>query len=405
MKCKMPVTAKLPGSIIDNHGYWYWYVKLPGETTRHMRPLKMPGSEHAMSSTHDIARARESAMRQWEDVTRTAKRCPGGITVEELAARYTKFAETYYRRRDGSPTGRDNVVKLGVRLFRQMYGRKYVADLQHSDMLAHRDALVRTGIARTTVNTYLNCTRNMIEWALDEGLIRALVKAELTQVKPFKPFRSPCPEKPPVTSVSDEVIRRTIECMMPNTADMVMVHRLTGMRPMEMCDLEWQYIDTSCEPWVYRPPRNKNEFHNQPRIVCIGPKAREILSRHRDTPIPFSPKIATLEYFAVKREKAVCPSKRDRRNPLAVRVPRDKWGRHEYNQSITDACKRAEQPHWTPNQLRHTFATAIRRKFGIEAARAVLGHSNSCRITDRYSFEAAEDEYIRLATPAVESLG
>jgi integrase len=32
-------------------------------------------------------------------------------------------------------------------------------------------------------------------------------------------------------------------------------------------------------------------------------------------------------------------------------------------------------PHWSPLQLRHTAATAIRAKYGIEAAKVILGHT------------------------------
>jgi site-specific recombinase XerC len=31
---------------------------------------------------------------------------------------------------------------------------------------------------------------------------------------------------------------------------------------------------------------------------------------------------------------------------------------------------------WSPNQLRHTAATRIRRRYGIELARIILGHTN-----------------------------
>jgi site-specific recombinase XerC len=31
--------------------------------------------------------------------------------------------------------------------------------------------------------------------------------------------------------------------------------------------------------------------------------------------------------------------------------------------------------HWSPNQLRHTAATIIRERFGLEAAQVILGHS------------------------------
>ncbi len=33
--------------------------------------------------------------------------------------------------------------------------------------------------------------------------------------------------------------------------------------------------------------------------------------------------------------------------------------------------------HWAPNRLRHSRATAIREQYGLEAAQAVLGHSNA----------------------------
>ena len=39
---------------------------------------------------------------------------------------------------------------------------------------------------------------------------------------------------------------------------------------------------------------------------------------------------------------------------------------------------------WHPHQLRHTAATELRRRFGIEAARVVLGH-RSAAITEVYA--------------------
>lgn len=39
---------------------------------------------------------------------------------------------------------------------------------------------------------------------------------------------------------------------------------------------------------------------------------------------------------------------------------------------------------WSPNQLRHTRATAIRERYGIEAAQTVLGHSDP-RTTEIYA--------------------
>jgi site-specific recombinase XerC len=39
---------------------------------------------------------------------------------------------------------------------------------------------------------------------------------------------------------------------------------------------------------------------------------------------------------------------------------------------------------WSPNQLRHSRATAIRERYGIEAAQTVLGHADP-RVTEIYA--------------------
>ena len=39
---------------------------------------------------------------------------------------------------------------------------------------------------------------------------------------------------------------------------------------------------------------------------------------------------------------------------------------------------------WSPNQLRHSAATFLRKEFGIEVARIILGHS-SAAVTEVYA--------------------
>lgn len=91
---------------------------------------------------------------------------------------------------------------------------------------------------------------------------------------------------------------------------------------------------------------------------------------------------------------------------MLPRIPGDRWDCHAYARAIRRVCEDLGIPHWSPNQLRHTCATEVRRRFGLAAARAVLGHSaGGMMITDRYSFEAAEDEALRDATPAMLALG
>ena len=50
--------------------------------------------------------------------------------------------------------------------------------------------------------------------------------------------------------------------------------------------------------------------------------------------------------------------------------------------------------HWHPHQLRHNAATELRKEFGLEAARIILGH-RSTAITEVY---AEKDEQQALET-------
>lgn len=34
-------------------------------------------------------------------------------------------------------------------------------------------------------------------------------------------------------------------------------------------------------------------------------------------------------------------------------------------------------PHWSPNRLRHSFATRVRKAHGLEAAQVLLGHAKA----------------------------
>ena len=45
--------------------------------------------------------------------------------------------------------------------------------------------------------------------------------------------------------------------------------------------------------------------------------------------------------------------------------------------AVQRACRKAGVPAWSPGQLRHTAATLIRARYGLEAAQTVLGHAKA----------------------------
>lgn len=326
--------------------------------------------------------------------------------MADLCAAWDAHCREYYK---GSSTSMNAIID--VRMFRDLFGQAAVAELTHADMLQLRDALVRSGVSRTTVNLRLWRVKYMLAWALDEAIIPAAVKAELTQVRGVKRGRTSAPERQPVRPVDDATIEKTVAKMMPNTADMVRVHRLTGMRPCEMCALRWSLIDRTRTPWVYRvpPEANKNEWRGElgmPRVVCIGPRARAILERHADGDYPFSPQRSMAEHIEAQRAARKTPIYGKRKDaPHVPRVLGDRWTTSAYTKTIAAACRRAGIDPWGANRLRHAFGTEVRRAYGLDAAKAVLGHTDGGCITDVYTFDAVADETVRRASAAVEALG
>jgi len=87
------------------------------------------------------------------------------------------------------------------------------------------------------------------------------------------------------------------------------------------------------------------------------------------------------------RKTKVQPSQVNRRKRRPERKPGDRYVKDAYNRAIPRAVDRANEerekegqeklPYWSPNQLRHSAATEIRRQSGLEAAQTVLGHARA----------------------------
>ena len=55
---------------------------------------------------------------------------------------------------------------------------------------------------------------------------------------------------------------------------------------------------------------------------------------------------------------------------------REWWARLDKEQK-TEVKRWRIAHHWHPNQLRHSYATKVRREHGLEAAQVLLGHSRA----------------------------
>jgi integrase len=172
------------------------------------------------------------------------------------------------------------------------------------------------------------------------------------------------------------------------------------MRPGEVCSMRSADLDTSGRVWTYTPERHKTEHHGRERRIYLGPTAQAILRPWLRTELEaylFQPREAVAERLAEMRKlrkTPVQPSQRDRRKPRPKTQPGNSYTVVSYRGAIKYGIKRAnaerakrgepEIPSWHPHRLRHSAATRLRREFGLDVARAVLGHSSPV-VTEVYA--------------------
>ena len=303
------------------------------------------------------------------------------LTVVEILARYKKFAKAYYRK-DGKSTGEWEYVESATTPLLELYGRTPVRDFGPLALKAVRQKMIDAGLTRQGVNARINRIKRVFRWAVSEELAPALLVDALSTVAGLEAGRTSAPETEPVTPVSDTIVARTLPILPDVVADMVRFQRLVGCRPGEVCLLRPCDVDRSGEVWRYVPQSHKCEHYGKQRIIFIGPRAQAILLPYllRDVQTYcFSPADSERKRMAAKRAQRktkVQPSQvdRSRRNPKRKAGIRYTTGSYGY--TIRRACKKADIEPWSPNRLRHTAATALRSKYGIEASRTVLGHAS-----------------------------
>jgi integrase len=246
----------------------------------------------------------------------------------------------------------------------------------------------------STVRARLGAIRRMIAWGVSRemipdkvpNLIDAFEKAEPLRVRTgaLKPVRKikPAPE---------EHINAILPHLNPTVRAMVELQFLTGARGGEIWRLTTGQIDRSAEPWVYEPATHKTAEQGKDRFITFGPRAQEIvkcwLKADPGRPL-FSPIEATEAQYAKRRAERVTPmtpSQRARKRKDNPQVkPRAMYDKNSYKQAIERACIRAGVPVFRPHQIRHCYATKVRRDFGPEAAQVMLGHSR-IDTTERYA--------------------
>lgn len=323
----------------------------------------------------------------------------GPLTVTELILRWMEHAETYYRRPDGTATNELADYRLSLRPLRHLYGALPVPDLGPLALQRVRDLMVagydhpeygaQPPLARKVVNQRIDRIKRMVRWAASQELVPAAVFQALATVRGLQAGRCKARETEPIEPVEPEVVEKTLPKLNPVLRAMVELQLLTGMRPGEVCSMRADEIDRSGAVWMYKPTQHKTAHRGKRRAVPIGTRAQAALAPFLGQEgFLFSPasavELVNAERRARRKTKLWPSHQRRARVTRPKRCPQERYTTASYQRAIARAAHLAGVHHWHPNQLRHSFATEVRRLFGLEAAQVVLGHSNA-NVTQVYA--------------------
>jgi integrase len=192
--------------------------------------------------------------------------------VAEIMAAYMRFASAYYKR-----TQEVDAIKYSLRPLKRLFGTTRAADFGPLRLKAVREEMIRSGLARKTINQRVGRIVRMFRWASENELIPPSLYHGLTAVSGLRFGRSEARETEPVKPVPDAFVDAVLPLVSPPVRAMIELQRLTGMRPGEVVIMRACDLDTTGPVWIYRPSRHKTQHHGHGRNVYLGPQAQETI--------------------------------------------------------------------------------------------------------------------------------
>jgi integrase len=343
------------------------------------------------------------------------------VLVSEVYRDFWAHAQQHYRRADGSPTNELPQYRQTFRIVLDLYGGTPAAEFGPLALKAVRLKMVEAGWTRKLVNQRVGRVKRVFKWATSEQLVPVATYTALATVTGLQAGRTTAPDPDPVEPVADEIVDATLPHLNRHVRGMVEFQRLTGCRPGEACVVRRADIDTGGAVWLYRPKQHKTAWRGKPRTIAIGPKAQELLKEFFTPNLDdylFSPRRAVEEFHAERSANRKTPkyASHMKRNANVRKAnpqlkPAEVYDVNAYGHAIDRACNKAfpapeplgqrddetaaewetrltdeqkkqlrvwqREHQWHPNQLRHAFATAVRKRHGLEAAQVLLGHERA----------------------------
>lgn len=309
------------------------------------------------------------------------------LSVKKLVAAYRRFAKRYYR---GS-TEAENLEHTFKPLV-ALYGSLLASNFGPLKLKAVRQKMIEADICRNEINKRIGRVKRIFRWATENELISPSVFHGLQSVRGLARGRTEARESEPVRPVPEAFVDALKPHAPPQIWAMIELQRLTGMRPGEVTIMRSCDLDTSGAVWIYIPAQHKTAYHGHSRQIYLGPRAQAVLRswlRPETMEYLFQPKEVMEAIRALRHTERKTPLSCGHRPGNNVKVkpkksPGASYKTQAYGRAIVTACDKAGVPRWHPHQLRHNAATWLRKEFGLDVARVVLGH-RSPAITEQYA--------------------
>lgn len=280
-------------------------------------------------------------------------------TLADLCEQYTSHAEQRYRRERGEPASQLKRIRSMVRRIEELgIGSLRLVDLTRQHLMEYRSA--HASGTRHYQNESLGVFLKALAFAEQRDWISTEHLNHLERIEPLGVRDGRGYEE--VEPVSVRLLWSYYRAM-GRYAPLLALHAFMGCRAENACAIRWQEIDTSREPWIYRPTQHKGLWRGGSLVIRLGPRARTIAEGFRDAPGYWFP------------------------------VPSGHVTLHSYWRALT----RVEQKHGlqklNPRQVRHSSASyLLRRGVPLHIISAILGHSpKSAGITGRYAVADERD--------------
>lgn len=315
------------------------------------------------------------------------------VTIADLVARFVSDHERYYLNADGKQTGQLARIQTALEVPLRLFSDLPVDEFGALKLQVCRKEMIASGrFSREYLNTLVNCIRHVFRYGVEQELVKPETLASLKAVSAIKRGRTSLREATPILPVDSHIVEATLAHLAPTLAAMVQLQRFTGMRPGEVCIMRRGDIETTDDPqkpWTYTLSHDKTDYRRDiadRRTIPLGRRAQAVVSpfmeKKQGEEYLFTPLDAQNERGEVLRASRTTPItaqtlRRDNR-PIEERKRYNlRYTVDSYRRAIWYACKQAGVTQWSPNQLRHLYATEIRSKYGLEAAQIMLGHANA----------------------------